>query len=132
MSINIVNLTHIYDKNTPNETIAIDNINLEINTGEFIGLIGHTGSGKSTLIQQMNGLLKPTDGEIVVSGYNITDGLEVKSKRKKVTKQEIKERKRRLLEVRKRVGLVFQYPEYQLFEETIEKDIAFPSRFFLF
>ena len=125
MSINIVNLTHIYDKNTPNETIAIDNINLEINTGEFIGLIGHTGSGKSTLIQQMNGLLKPTDGEIVVSGYNITDGLEVKSKRKKVTKQEIKERKRRLLEVRKRVGLVFQYPEYQLFEETIEKDIAF-------
>lgn len=126
MSIKIVNLTHIYDKKTPNETIAIDHINLEIETGEFIGLIGHTGSGKSTLIQQMNGLLKPSDGEIIVSGYNITEGLDLpRNQRKRVSKSEVNERKRRLIEVRKRVGLVFQYPEYQLFEETIEKDVAF-------
>ncbi|GAB6106888.1 energy-coupling factor transporter ATPase [Fusibacter bizertensis] len=126
MSIKIADLTHIYDKNTPNETIAIDHINLEINSGEFIGLIGHTGSGKSTLIQQLNGLLKPSSGEIIVSGYNITDGLDIsKTSKKRVSKAESRARKKRLIEVRKRVGLVFQYPEYQLFEETIEKDISF-------
>lgn len=129
MSIKIVDLTHIYDKNTPNETIAVDHINIEMETGEFIGLIGHTGSGKSTLIQQMNGLLKPSSGEIIVSGYNITEGLESTVKKgKRSNKTEVKERKRRLIEVRKRVGLVFQYPEYQLFEETVEKDIAFGPR----
>lgn len=126
MSIKIAELTHVYDKNTPNETIAIDHINLVIESGEFIGLIGHTGSGKSTLIQQLNGLLKPSSGEIIVSGYNITDGLDIsKSNKKRVSKAESRARKKRLIEVRKRVGLVFQYPEYQLFEETIEKDIAF-------
>jgi len=126
MSIKIVDLTHIYDKKTPNETIAINHINLSVESGEFIGLIGHTGSGKSTLIQQMNGLLKPSSGEIIVSGYNITEGLEHTTNRKKrVRKAESIERKKRLIEVRKRVGLVFQYPEYQLFEETVEKDIAF-------
>ncbi|HAS74150.1 MAG TPA: energy-coupling factor transporter ATPase [Clostridiales bacterium UBA8960] len=126
MSIKILNLTHIYDKKTPNETVAIDNINLDVQTGEFIGLIGHTGLGKSTLIQQLNGLLKPSSGDIIVSGYNITEGLDLpRNNKRKVTKAEVTARKKRLLEVRKRVGLVFQYPEYQLFEETIEKDIAF-------
>lgn len=126
MSIKILNLTHIYDKKTPNETVAIDNINLDVKTGEFIGLIGHTGSGKSTLIQQMNGLLKPSSGDIIVSGFNITEGLDLpRNNKKKVSKAEVVARKKRLIEVRKRVGLVFQYPEYQLFEETIEKDIAF-------
>lgn len=126
MSIKIIDLQHIYDRKTPNETVAIDHINLEIASGEFLGLIGHTGSGKSTLIQQMNGLLKPSSGEIIISGYNITEGLNLPVRnKKKVTKSESNERKKRLIEVRKRVGLVFQYPEYQLFEETIEKDIAF-------
>jgi energy-coupling factor transport system ATP-binding protein len=124
MSIKIVKLSHVYDKGTPNETRAVDEVSFEAETGEFIGLIGHTGSGKSTLIQHLNGLLKPTDGEIVVSGYNITQSLDVE-KRKRESKAEIKARKKRIIEVRKRVGLVFQYPEYQLFEETIEKDIAF-------
>lgn len=126
MSIKIVDLTHIYDKKTPNETIAIDHINLDIQSGEFIGLIGHTGSGKSTLIQQLNGLLKPSSGEIVISGYNITEGLDLpKTNKKRVKKADVIARKKRLIEVRKRVGLVFQYPEYQLFEETVEKDISF-------
>jgi len=125
MSIKIVDLTHIYDKKTPNETVAVDHINLDVETGEFIGLIGHTGSGKSTLIQQLNGLLKPSSGEIIISGYNITDGLDQPSKKGRIKKSEINARKKRLIEVRKRVGLVFQYPEYQLFEETVEKDISF-------
>lgn len=125
MSIKITNLSHLYDAGTPNETRALDTINLSVDDGEFIGLIGHTGSGKSTLIQQMNGLLKPSQGEIIVSGYNITEGLTTVPTKRRHRKQAAKERKDRLLEVRKRVGLVFQYPEYQLFEETIEKDIAF-------
>ena len=129
MSISIKNLSHIYDYGTPNETIAIENINLEIEHGEFIGLIGHTGSGKSTLIQQLNGLLKPSRGTIVVNGLNITEGLANLDKPKKRSRSEqrklTKERRRKLLDVRRKVGLVFQYPEYQLFEETIEKDIAF-------
>lgn len=125
MSIKIIGLSHVYDYKTPNETVALDQINLDIKSGGFIGLIGHTGSGKSTLIQHLNGLLKPSEGEIIVSGYNITEGLEKSSSKRKEKKAMLKERKKRLLEVRKRVGLVFQYPEYQLFEETIEKDIAF-------
>ncbi|MDU1443328.1 energy-coupling factor transporter ATPase [Clostridium cochlearium] len=107
MSIKIENLTHIYMQGTPFEKKAIDNVNLEIKNGEFIALIGHTGSGKSTLIQHINGLLKPHSGRIVIDDIDIT-------------KKEVK-----MSEVRKKVGLVFQYPEYQLFEETIEKDIAF-------
>lgn len=129
MSISIKNLSHIYDYGTPNETVAIENINLEIEHGEFIGLIGHTGSGKSTLIQHLNGLLKPSKGTIVVNGLNITEGLAnletTKNRSRSERKRLAKERKRKLLEVRRKVGLVFQYPEYQLFEETVEKDIAF-------
>ncbi|MBM7869632.1 energy-coupling factor transport system ATP-binding protein [Clostridium pascui] len=107
MPIKIENLTHIYMKGTPFEKVALDNVSIEINNGEFIALIGHTGSGKSTLIQHINGLLKPSSGNIVVDDVNITaKGV-------------------KLSDIRKRVGLVFQYPEYQLFEETIEKDIAF-------
>ncbi|TZE82750.1 energy-coupling factor transporter ATPase [Calorimonas adulescens] len=107
MSIKMKNVSYIYGKGTPFETIALDNIDLEINDGEFIGLIGHTGSGKSTLIQHMNGLLKPTSGKIFVDGTDITEhGVNLK-------------------EIRRKVGLVFQYPEHQLFEETVFKDVAF-------
>lgn len=107
MSIKIENLSHVYMPKTPFEKRALDNINLTINEGEFLALIGHTGSGKSTLIQHLNGLLKPTEGRIYVDNIDIT------SKNVK------------LADIRKKVGLVFQYPEYQLFEETIEKDIAY-------
>lgn len=107
MSIKIENLTHVYMPKTPFETKALDDISLELEEGKFYALIGHTGSGKSTLIQHLNGLLKPTTGRITISGIDITAP------------------KTKMSEVRKRVGLVFQYPEYQLFEETIEKDIAF-------
>lgn len=107
MSIKIENLTHIYMKGSPFEKKALDNINITINSGEFLALIGHTGSGKSTLIQHINGLLKPNSGSIIIDDVDIT------------------EKKVNLNFIRKKVGLVFQYPEYQLFEETIEKDIAF-------
>ena len=105
--IEINNLTHIYSEGMPFEKRAIDNLNLKIEENEFIGLIGHTGSGKSTFIQHLNGLLKPSSGEIIIDG-------------KKIDKSGTN-----LTELRKIIGLVFQYPEYQLFEETIEKDIAF-------
>ncbi|CAG7838839.1 ABC transporter [Clostridium novyi B str. ATCC 27606] len=107
MSIEIKNLTHIYMPGSPFERKALDNVNIIINDGEFVALIGHTGSGKSTLIQHINGLLKPSSGSLIVDGIDITSS------------------KTKLNAVRKKVGLVFQYPEYQLFEETIEKDIAF-------
>lgn len=107
MSIVVSNLNFIYSPNTPFETVALKNVSFEIKTGEFVALIGHTGSGKSTLIQQLNGLIKPTSGSIVINGVDIT-------------KQNAK-----LTEVRRKVGLVFQYPEYQLFDETVQKDIAF-------
>jgi energy-coupling factor transport system ATP-binding protein len=107
MSIKIENLTHIYMPKTPFEKKAIDNVSIEIEQGEFVALIGHTGSGKSTLIQHINGLLKPTSGRILIDDIDIT-------------KKNVK-----LTNIRKKVGLVFQYPEYQLFEETIEKDISF-------
>ncbi|MBM6837223.1 energy-coupling factor transporter ATPase [Clostridium saudiense] len=107
MSIKIENLTHIYMPKTPFEKKALDDVNLYIEDGEFIALIGHTGSGKSTLIQHLNGLLEPSSGKILVDNIDITqNGV-------------------KLSDIRKKVGLVFQYPEYQLFEETIEKDIAF-------
>ncbi len=107
MSIKIENLTFIYNENTPFESRALDNINLEIKDGEFVGLIGHTGSGKSTLIQHLNGLLKPTSGKITIGDVDITTkGVSLKA-------------------IRQKVGLVFQYPEHQLFEETVYKDIAF-------
>ncbi|MFQ9287096.1 MAG: energy-coupling factor transporter ATPase [Intestinibacter bartlettii] len=107
MSIKVENLTYIYDEGMPFASKAIDDISFEIKDNDFVGLIGHTGSGKSTLIQHLNGLLKPSSGEIIVNGFNITD------------------KDLNLTEIRKRVGIVFQYPEYQLFEETVEKDIAF-------
>lgn len=107
MPIKIENLTHIYMPRTPFEKKALDNINIDIQDGEFVALIGHTGSGKSTLIQHVNGLLKPTTGKVIIDGTDIT----LKSSK--------------LADVRKKVGLVFQYPEYQIFEETVEKDIAY-------
>ena len=110
MSIKIENLVHIYMPKSPFEKVALNNVNIEVKDGEFVALIGHTGSGKSTLIQHMNGLLKPTSGRIVVDGEDIT-------------KEKVK-----LTDIRKKVGLVFQYPEYQLFEESIEKDIEYGPR----
>lgn len=107
MSIIIENLTHIYNEGMPFASKALDNINLTIENGDFVGLIGHTGSGKSTLIQHLNGILKPSSGKIFINEFNITD------------------KNLNLTDIRKKVGVVFQYPEYQLFEETVEKDIAF-------
>lgn len=107
MSIKVRNLTYIYDEGMPFENRAIDDISFGIEDNDFVGLIGHTGSGKSTLIQHLNGLLKPSLGSIYINNFEITQN-------------DIN-----LTEIRKRVGVVFQYPEYQLFEETIEKDIAF-------
>lgn len=100
-------LTYTYSVGSPFEKVAVDHINLQIEQGEFVGIIGHTGSGKSTLMQMMNGLLKPTSGTVLLNGKDIWS----------------KESDRR--SVRFQVGLVFQYPEYQLFEETVYKDIAF-------
>lgn len=100
-------LTYTYSSGTPFEKVAIDDINLEIEEGEMVGVIGHTGSGKSTLIQHFNGLVRPTSGKIYIDGKDIWS-------------EEVKIR-----DIRFQVGLVFQYPEYQLFEETVYKDIAF-------
>ena len=101
------NLTYTYSQGTPFEKTAVKDVNIEIEEGELVGIIGHTGSGKSTLIQHLNGLIKPTSGKIFIDGADIHD-------------KNIK-----LRDVRFKVGLVFQYPEYQLFEETVYKDIAF-------
>ena len=103
-------LSHIYSKGTPFEKTALSGINLHIGQGEMIGLIGHTGSGKSSLIQHLNALLQPTDGHVTIDGVDINSS---KAARR---------------DVRFRVGLVFQYPEYQLFEETVFQDIAFGPR----
>lgn len=107
MSIQINHLTHIYNPGTAFEKVALDDVTLEIPKGEFVGLIGHTGSGKSTLIQHLNGIIAPTSGEILLDGENIHKD------------------KTKLKEVRRRIGLAFQYPEYQLFEMTVYKDVAF-------
>ena len=107
MPVEARDLTHVYGADSPFESNALKNVNFTINDGEFIGIIGHTGSGKSTLIQHLNGLLKPTGGTVIVDGLDLMD---------KNTKMK---------DVRRRIGLVFQYPEYQLFEETVAKDIAF-------
>ncbi len=107
MSIEIKNLTYIYGNNTAFYKKALDNINISINDGEFIGIIGHTGSGKSTLIQHLNGLIKPTEGTILLNGEDINSD------------------KKKLKEIRQKVGLVLQYPEYQLFEDTVFKDVSF-------
>lgn len=108
--IRVENLTHTYGVDTPFCRSAVQGMNLEIRKGEFLGIIGHTGSGKSTLIQHLNGLLKPTSGRIYLNGRDIWED------------------PKKIREIRFKVGLVFQYPEYQLFEETCYKDIAFGPR----
>lgn len=105
--LQIEHLTHTYSAGTPFQRSAVDDMNLSMMDGEFLGIIGHTGSGKSTLIQHLNGLLKPTSGRILLQGKDIWAD------------------PKKIRDVRFRVGLVFQYPEYQLFEETVYKDIAF-------
>jgi len=107
MSIQIKELTHIYSENLPYESVALDSVSFEIQSGSFVGLIGHTGSGKSTLVQHLNGLLKPKSGQIIIDGTDITKGGVP------------------MRDVRRKVGLVFQYPEYQLFEESVYKDVIF-------
>ena len=106
MPISVKDLTYTYNPGTPFETRALDGISLTINDGEFVGIIGHTGSGKSTLIQHLNALIKPTSGQVLVDGEDINESKEKAA-------------------LRMRVGLVFQYPEYQLFEETVLKDVSF-------
>ena len=112
MSINVKNVSFIYGKGTPFEKKAVDNISFNIESGEFVGLIGHTGSGKSTLIQMLNGLIKPDEGCVIINGVDITC------------------EKINLKQIRSNIGLVFQYPEYQLFEETVYKDIAYGPKNF--
>ena len=107
MSIRVENLKHIYDKGLPTESLALENISFEVADNVLLGVIGHTGSGKSTLLQHLNGLLKADEGVIEIGGVDIT-------------KPDVA-----MVEIRKRIGLVFQYPEYQLFEETVAKDVAF-------
>ena len=107
MSIRVEHLTHIYDKGMPTQSVALDDVSFAAEDGQFVGVIGHTGSGKSTLLQHLNGLLKPDSGRVIVGDVDITaPGTS-------------------MVEIRKRIGLVFQYPEYQLFEETVVKDVAF-------
>lgn len=108
MSVEIKNLSHTYSKGSPFEFQALKNINITIEDGSFIGIIGHTGSGKSTLIQHLNGLLTPTSGTVLVDSQDIFN-----------------KKKSELIQLRHRIGLVFQYPEHQLFEETVHKDVAF-------
>lgn len=107
MSITVENLTYTYSKGLPNETRALEDVSFQLEPGEFAAVIGHTGSGKSTLMQQLNGLLRPDSGKITVGEVCITDP------------------STKMTAVRRKVGLVFQYPEYQLFEETVAKDVAF-------
>lgn len=107
MSIQVRNLSYIYNEGLPDEQKALDEVTFDVYDDDVVGIVGHTGSGKSTLLQQLNGLLKPTSGNIVIDGIDIT-------------KPKIP-----MVEIRKKVGLVFQYPEYQLFEETVAEDVAF-------
>ena len=107
MSIEVKNLTHTYSAGSALQQTAVKDVNMVIEEGEFVAIVGHTGSGKSTLVQHLNGLLKPTSGQVLVDGEDMNG--------EKVNKKLI----------RQKVGLVFQYPEYQLFEETVAKDIAF-------
>lgn len=107
MPVVVKDLSHVYMAGSPLMSVALQDVSFRVQDGEFIGVIGHTGSGKSTLIQHLNGLIRPTGGTVVVDGMDIAD------------------KGTNLREVRRRVGLVFQYPEYQLFEETVYRDIAF-------
>jgi energy-coupling factor transport system ATP-binding protein len=110
VALELQNVSHTYQPNTPFSAVALDNISLSIEDRDLLALIGHTGSGKSTLAQHLNGLMKPTSGRVLFNGKDINEDAS------------------RLRELRFQVGLVFQYPEYQLFEETVEKDIAFGPR----
>lgn len=105
--LELKNLSFVYGQKTPFEKRAVDNVSLSIEKGEFIGIIGHTGSGKSTLVQMLNGLIQPTEGQVLLDG------------------EDIWQNPKEIRKVRFKVGMVFQYPEYQLFEETVYKDIAF-------
>ncbi len=107
MSIRTENIKYVYSEGTPFRTLALDDVNITINQGEFVGIIGHTGSGKSTLIQLFNGLELAAEGKVIVDGTIVGDD------------------KKKLKLIRQTVGLVFQYPEYQLFEETVAKDVGF-------
>ena len=107
MSIEVRHLTHVYGAGSPLSTVALDDISFTVEKGEFVGIVGHTGSGKSTLVQHLNGLMKPTSGQVLIDGEDL-NGDHVNR-----------------TELRRRIGLVFQYPEYQLFEDTVAKDIAF-------
>ena len=120
MSIEVRHLTHRYSEGSAFSTVALDDVSCTFEDGEFVGVIGHTGSGKSTLIQHLNGLLKPSSGQVLVDGEDLNgeaepDASSGRKKKKKVDRRAL----------RQRIGLVFQYPEYQLFEETVAKDIAF-------
>ncbi len=108
MIIQAKNLTHIYGAGTPFQKVALDNVNIDIKKGDYVGIIGHTGSGKSTLISHFNAILKPTSGQVFVDGEDLWQ-----------------DDKKKRIAARFKVGLVFQYPEYQLFEETVYNDIAF-------
>ena len=105
--LEVKNLTHTYSGNTPFVNDAVSNVSFTVEKGEILGIIGHTGSGKSTLVQHLNGLLKPTDGQVLFSG------------------EDIWENPKEIRKIRSKVGLIFQYPEYQLFEETVARDIAY-------
>ena len=107
MSISVKDLTYVYNPGMPGETKALDGVSFDVADGTVLGIIGHTGSGKSTLLQHLNGLIRPTSGEVYIGDVCITE-------------KDVK-----MTEIRRRVGLVFQYPEYQLFEETVAKDVAF-------
>ena len=107
MSIQVRDLTHIYSEGLPYESVALKDVSFSIEDGEFVGVIGHTGSGKSTMVQHLNGLLKPHSGSIIIGDVDITKGNVL------------------MRDIRRKIGLVFQYPEYQLFEETVHKDVAF-------
>lgn len=114
MDITFKNVSYTYQSNTPFAHKAIDDLSLHVSSGSFVAVIGHTGSGKSTLIQHLNGLVKPTEGEVTIGDFHLTP----------------EEKPKNMKELRSRVGVVFQYPEHQLFEETVEKDIAFgPENF---
>ncbi|MCT4794698.1 energy-coupling factor transporter ATPase [Exiguobacterium alkaliphilum] len=118
MPISIEEVTYLYQLNTPFERTALRDVNVSIPSGALVAFLGHTGSGKSTLVQHLNGLLRPTKGRVVV------DDIEVRA----ITKR--RDKKESLLPLRRRVGLVFQYPEHQLFEETVERDVMFGPRNF--
>ncbi|SER03235.1 energy-coupling factor transport system ATP-binding protein [Virgibacillus subterraneus] len=114
MDITFKNVNYIYQKGTPFEHKAIEDLSFDIPSGSFVAIIGHTGSGKSTLIQHLNGLVRPSSGDVTIGDFYLTKDAKVKN----------------MKELRSRVGVVFQYPEHQLFEETVEKDIAFgPENF---